>query len=63
MLLADTDLRLGCMRPHGTYRQRVDKLAVRAGLNGIANPTHAAEDAAADRGLQIVWGDECCALN
>jgi hypothetical protein len=63
MLLPDTDLRLGCMRPHGTYRQRVDELAVRTGLNGIVNPTHAAEDAASDRGLKIVWGDECCALD
>ncbi|MEA3407306.1 MAG: radical SAM protein [Chloroflexota bacterium] len=63
MLLPDTDIYLGCMRPHGDYRQRVDELAIRAGLNCIVNPTQAAEDMAAKRGLQIVWGDECCALD
>ncbi len=63
MLLPDTELYLGCMRPHGIYRQCVDELAIHAGLNAIVNPTHAAEDAAADKGLQIVWGDECCALD
>lgn len=62
-VLPDTDLYLGCMRPHGAYRQRVDELAIRAGLNGIVNPTHAAEDVAIDQGLQITWGDECCALD
>ncbi|MFO7917896.1 MAG: radical SAM protein [Anaerolineae bacterium] len=61
--LPDTDLYLGCMRPHGIYRQRVDELAIHAGLNGIVNPTRAAEDIAADKNLQILWGDECCALD
>ncbi len=61
--LSDTDLYLGCMRPHGVYRQRVDELAIHAGLNGIVNPTRAAEDTAADKELQILWGDECCALD
>ncbi|MFP3895960.1 MAG: radical SAM protein [Anaerolineales bacterium] len=63
MLMPDTNLYLGCMRPHGTYRQRVDELAIHAGLNGIVNPTHAAEDTAVDKDLQIVWGKECCALD
>ena len=55
-------LTLGCMRPHGTYRQGVDVLAVQAGLNGIVNPSGAAEREALRRGLSIDWGEECCAL-
>jgi uncharacterized radical SAM superfamily protein len=55
-------LMLGCMRPHGAYRQAVDVLAVRAGLNGIVNPSGRAEREAVWRGLRIVWGEECCAL-
>jgi hypothetical protein len=53
---------LGCMRPHGTYRQTVDELALRAGLDGIVNPTQRALRVAASLGLDIVWGNECCAL-
>lgn len=55
-------LTLGCMRPHGTYRQAVDEVAVRAGMNGIVNPTRAAQRVAEDLGLAVTWGDACCAL-
>jgi len=53
---------LGCMRPYGPYRQAVDEVAVRAGLNGVVNPTRAAERVARELGLAVMWGDECCAL-
>ena len=56
-------LTLGCMRPHGTYRQAVDEIAVRAGLNGIVNPSRSAQDLAISMGLEPLWGNECCALN
>ena len=61
--LPSTRLYLGCMRPHGVYRQAVDELAVRAGLNAVVNPSRSAERAAKELGLRIVWGDECCALD
>jgi uncharacterized radical SAM superfamily protein len=62
-LLPETQIYLGCMRPWGTYRQTVDELAVRAGLNAIVNPTRTAEKVAAEMGLEITWGDECCSLS
>lgn len=63
VLLPAARLYLGCMRPHGAYRQSLDELAVRAGVNGIVSPTLTAERAAAQLGLEITWGDECCALS
>ncbi|MHB0856062.1 MAG: radical SAM protein [Anaerolineae bacterium] len=68
MLLARTTmprtrLYLGCMRPHGAYRQALDDLALRAGANVLVNPTLRAERVAADLGLDVEWGDECCALD
>ncbi|MHB1296675.1 MAG: radical SAM protein [Anaerolineae bacterium] len=54
---------LGCMRPHGTYRQALDDLALRAGVNAIVNPTVRAEHVAQELGLVVDWGDECCALD
>ncbi len=62
LLLPQTRLMMGCMRPHGVYRQRLDEIAVRAGLNGLVNPTRAAERTAAELGLSVEWSDECCAL-
>jgi uncharacterized radical SAM superfamily protein len=62
ILLPTTRLYLGCMRPRGAYRQAVDELAVRAGLNGLVNPSRSAERAAQELGLEIIWGEECCAL-
>ncbi len=61
-LLPQAGLYLGCMRPHGRYRQQLDELAVACGLNLIVNPTRAAERAAQAAGLTVTWGDECCAL-
>ncbi len=60
--LPDTRIYLGCMRPHGRYRQQLDVLAVRAGVNAIVNPTRAGEQAVQAAGLSVIWGDECCAL-
>ena len=61
-LLPEATLYLGCMRPHGRYRQQLDVRAVEYGLNLIVNPTRAAEEAAREAGLDVIWGDECCAL-
>ena len=61
-LLPATRIYLGCMRPHGVYRQQLDELALTCGLDGITNPTQAAERLAERMGLPITWGDECCAL-
>ncbi|MGQ9585671.1 MAG: radical SAM protein [Anaerolineae bacterium] len=51
---------LGCMRPHGAYRDAVDALAVQAGLNGIVSPARSALEEAERRGLRIVCTRECC---
>ncbi len=61
-LLPQARLSLGCMRPMGAYRQEVDALAIRAGLNALVNPTRRAEALAQEYGLRILWRDECCAL-
>jgi len=61
-LLPKTRLYLGCMRPYGAYRRAVDELAVRAGLDGIVNPSRGAVRVAAAMELQAEWRDECCAF-
>ncbi len=60
--LPDVPLWLGCMRPHGRYRQELDPLAVRAGVNKIVSPARQAVHVAEELGLTVMRGRECCAL-
>jgi len=53
---------LGCMRPRGPYRSRLDELAVRAGINGIVSPSRTARQAAEERSLAPWAQRECCAF-
>lgn len=55
-------LYLGCMRPRGRYRDRLDPLAVRAGINVIVSPARPARHLAAGLGLIGRQMRECCVL-
>lgn len=55
-------IHLGCMRPKGKYRAQLDQLAVRCGVNKIVQPTPGAVVLAAEAGLVIKRGEECCVL-
>jgi len=58
----DVPLYLGCMRPKGSYRNKLDPLAVRAGVNVIVSPSRPARRLAADLGLVEHEMRECCIL-
>ncbi len=59
--LPDASIVLGCMRPKGSYREKLDAAAVRARVvDRVAVPTPAAVQEAARLGLEVVWSDECC---
>ena len=57
-----TPIYLGCMRPKGPYRDELDPLAVRAGVNVIVSPSRTAKRLAADLGLTTRNMRECCVL-
>jgi uncharacterized radical SAM superfamily protein len=56
-------LHLGCMRPRGDYRSRLDPLAVRAGVNVLVSPSRKAREQAEQLGLQIIQTRECCVFD
>jgi uncharacterized radical SAM superfamily protein len=58
----DVPLYLGCMRPKGRYRDELDPLAVRAGINVVVSPSRPARQMAADLGLVTLKSRECCVL-
>lgn len=60
--MPDTNIILGCMRPGGEYRKKLDEMAVEAGINGIVMPAISAVRRAEELGLETEWNFECCAL-
>jgi lipoyl synthase len=55
-------LYLGCMRPKGRYRDELDPLAVRAGVNVLVSPSRPARRLAGELGLAVHEMRECCVL-
>ncbi|MGE5572537.1 MAG: radical SAM protein [Bacteroidota bacterium] len=62
VMLPTTPIYLGCMRPRGAYRDILDTLAIRAGVNRIVVPSPRAREAAEALGLSATWREECCAF-
>lgn len=60
VMLPAAAITLGCMRPGGAHRTKLDSLAVQAGVNAIVNPTRSARLLAETMGLTLVNRDECC---
>lgn len=58
----DVPLYLGCMRPKGRYRDELDPLAVRAGINVLVSPSRPARELAAELGMVTHQIRECCVL-
>ena len=53
-------IHLGCMRPRRAYRDLLDPLAVRAGVNVVVSPSRKGRRMAEKLGLEIVQTRECC---
>ena len=62
LLFPRAPLYLGCMRPGGRHREQLDCLALSIGINKIVQPAAAARRLAVQMGLEIIFGEECCAL-
>lgn len=62
LVIPQKPLILGCARPLGEHRRQTDRLAIDAGVNGIAYPTDEGYEYAQERGLSITFADECCSL-
>ena len=60
LLMPHIPITLGCMRPKRNLRSRIDTLAVKAGINGIAYPTTEAVNLSRELGLEILYSPLCC---
>lgn len=62
LVLPTKPIILGCARPLGKHRRTTDRLAIDAGVNGIAYPTEEGYYYAKERGLKAVMSEKCCSL-
>ena len=60
LMLPDIPIVLGCMRPKGTQRIIIDKLAVLAGVSAVAFPDEEAIQLAESLNLEILFSSLCC---
>jgi hypothetical protein len=60
VMMPDIPLVLGCMRPKGRDKEKIDVLAVEAGVNAIAFPAEEAVKQAESLGLEISFSSLCC---
>jgi uncharacterized radical SAM superfamily protein len=61
--LADMPIMLGCARPPGATRARIDAYAVMAGLNGIAHPADGVIELAARLQRTASMSASCCSMS
>lgn len=61
-LMPKTPILLGCERPWGEHKEQTDRLALEAGLNGIAYPSEGIIGYAEKMGLKPKLSEMCCAL-
>ena len=61
--LPKTPIMLGCARPLGAMKVEIDRLAIDAGLNGIAYPADGIVAYAESRGLDPVFNNACCGVS
>jgi lipoyl synthase len=61
-LFPQTPVILGCERPLGLHRRKLEGLAIEAGLDGIAYPSDQALQTAEDLKMNITYHPNCCAL-
>ncbi|MEZ4812251.1 MAG: radical SAM protein [Caldisericia bacterium] len=62
-VLPESTVNLGCARPVGYHKRELDKLALLAGVDGIAVPALGTYEWAAENGFEIKKYPTCCSMN
>ncbi len=60
--IVNKPIMLGCARPLGQLKERIDRAAIDAGFNGIAYPAEGIVHYASDKGLKPEFVNSCCGV-
>ncbi|MCP4417252.1 MAG: radical SAM protein, partial [Chloroflexi bacterium] len=61
--LPETPIILGCARPMGSMKVEIDKMAIDAGLNGLAYPADGMVEYARQQGVEPDFVNACCGIS
>ncbi|MCL5037867.1 MAG: hypothetical protein M1269_12265 [Chloroflexi bacterium] len=61
--LPETEFYLGCMRPGGTYREKLDRMCIELGFSRIVNPARSIKEDYLKKGLPFRETGECCVFD
>ncbi len=61
--LPDEKIMLGCARPLGQYKEKIDRAAIDMGFDGIAYPAEGMVEYAKSRGLKPEFINACCGVS
>jgi uncharacterized radical SAM superfamily protein len=53
---------LGCMRPGGLYREKLDEFSIKSEIDRIVMPSKSARELAMNMDFKIIENQECCIL-
>ncbi len=62
-VLPETPIILGCARPMGSMKVEIDKMAIDAGLNGLAYPADGMVEYARKQGVEPDFVNACCGIS
>ncbi len=60
--MPEATIMLGCARPIGEIKHQIDRLALEAGLNGIAYPADGIVGYSEELGLEPLFINACCGV-
>jgi len=61
-IITDSQIILGCARPMGEYKVKVDRLAVDYGFDGIAFPSDGTVSYARENDFKTLFTETCCGV-
>jgi lipoyl synthase len=62
-LMPTAKINLGCARPGGLHKRKLDKLALLAGVDGISVPANGTYEMAIEMGFEVFKHPTCCSMN
>ncbi|MFX1562513.1 MAG: radical SAM protein [Promethearchaeota archaeon] len=63
LIFPETEIALGCMRPHGSIRREMERMAIEAGITRLAVPAQSTQKYLEKKGYKIEVKQSCCVFS
>lgn len=63
LIFPKTEIALGCMRPRGSTRREMERMAIEAGITRLAVPTKSTQKYLKEKGYKMAVEETCCVVS